>query len=138
MLSGCPVVSFGQGSVPELIELLQKIFDERTVNLAKRAEERAAEALSAEAWTAGRQVVEGVIVSIKSAPGFGRYSAGALKMLVKRDDGSRIYCSLPAAFAQPIEELKGKRIRFSVDAQPKAEEPTFAFGKRPTKAEVIA
>jgi hypothetical protein len=130
---------------------LQRIFDERTANAAKRAEDRAAEAASAQAWQPGRQTVEGTIISTKLVPGFSpsRWAPAVdvLKILVKRDDGSKIYLSCPrsiedAHYARKQEtnvnaELRGQRVRFTVTVEPKTEEPTFAFGSRPAKGEIL-
>ena len=121
--------------------VLQRIFDERTANAAKRADERAAEAASATAWQPGRQVVEGVIISVKETQGFSPspyYAAPTVwKMLVKRQDGSKIYASIPAQLEGRAEDMRGKQVRFTVTVEPKEGEPTFAFGKRPAKAEFI-
>jgi hypothetical protein len=119
---------------PKATELLQKIYDERTANLAKRAEQRAAEAASAEAWQPGRQIVEGEIVSVKFVAGWGYHAADVKKILVKRADGSRIYLTCPASIEQ-VE--RGARVRITVTVEPKEGEPTFAFGSRPAKSSII-
>jgi hypothetical protein len=131
----------------------QRIFEERTQRAADRDAQRAREAETAVAWTAGRQVVEGVIISVKEtegfAPRYARVAPTVWKALVKRDDGSRIYLTVPrqideAFFADEsrgdtgyADWLRGKRVRLTVTVQPKEEEPTFAFGSRPAKASIL-
>ena len=83
-------------------------------------------------------MVEGVVISIKSYPGFTRWAGDTYKWLVKRDDGSRIFATIPSgADLGTYNELRGKRVRFTVTVEPKAEEPTFAFGSRPAKASIV-
>lgn len=118
-------------------EVFQRIHDERVARQSERAAQRAREAETAQAWTPGRQVVEGVVLSIKSYPGYTRWAGDTYKWLVKRDDGSRLFCTIPAGIPGTIDELKGRRVRFTVKVEPKPEEPTFAFGSRPTKASVL-
>lgn len=137
-----PVPSFARdarekwGSLTEKgTATLQRIYDERMQRNTERAEQRAAEALTAVAWTPGRQQVEGVILSTKVVENdFG----SAIKMLVKRDDGSKIWSTMPASIDIASSGNRGLRIRFTVTVQPKDGEPTFAFGSRPTKGEVLS
>ena len=35
------------------------------------------------------------------------------------------------------DDLKGRRVTFTANLEPKTDDPTFAFAKRPTKASVI-
>jgi hypothetical protein len=118
---------------------LAKIYADRLEKNAKREEEKAAERANATPWTAGRQVVEGEVLSVKHVDNdFG----GSLKMLVKRADGSKIWTTVPSDllavdYDVPVEdrpELKGARVRFTVTVEPSQDDPIFAFGKRPSKA----
>lgn len=86
-------------------------------------------------WEAGRQTVEGEIASTKwYESGYGDY----VGMTVKLDDGRKLWCRMPAALhtyrAMPE---RGARIRMSIEIQPKADDPSFALGKRPTKAALV-
>lgn len=114
---------------------LQRIYDERTQRNTDREAQRAAEAATAQPWTAGRQVVEGVILSTKSIENdFG----GAFKMLVKREDGSKLWVSVPSSIiGQGGGQYRGLWVQMTVTVQPKQGEETFAFGSRPAKARVI-
>jgi hypothetical protein len=152
-----PAPTFGVKAVQEwgapkggAITKLKEIMVEREQRAAQRAEQYAAEKLTAKAWTAGRQDVEGVVISAKTQPGFAPHPraivADVLKILVKREDGSKIYMTCPRAvedvyFAElekgapnvgTLQWIKGKRVRVTVTVETKDEDPTFAFGKRPT------
>lgn len=82
--------------------------------------------------TAGRQVLEGVVLAAKW---YDNDFGGALKMTVKLDGGQRVFGSVPAS----IDNVdKGDRVRFTATVEPKDEEPDFGFFKRPTKGEVVA
>lgn len=125
------------GLTDKQLELARSIFAERQGKATERAAQRAAEKAQAEPWTAGRQVVEGVVVSIKSVPNrFGGYGAPEMvyKMTVKTDRFQMLYCSLPSSLKH-VE--KGQRVRFTVTVEPKQDDPTFAFGTRPTKGEIL-
>lgn len=106
----------------------------------------------------GRVVVTGEIASAKVVEG--DYGT-AYKVLVKDDQGFKVWCSLPKAQAdQAIEEynethsepytwgpacwllgaqgtdeqgVKGRRITFTATLEPSKDDKSFAFGKRPTK-----
>jgi len=106
----------------------------------------------------GRVVVTGEIVSAKMVES--DYGT-SYKVLVKDDQGFKVWCSLPKAQAdQAIEEyndshpepytwgpacwllgadgtdeqgVKGRRITFTATLEPSIDDISFAFGKRPTK-----
>lgn len=106
----------------------------------------------------GRVVVTGEIVSAKVVEG--DYGT-AYKVLVKDDQGFKVWCSLPKAQAdQAFDEyhethpeqytwgpacwllgaegtdeqgVKGRRITFTATLEPSHDDKSFAFGKRPTK-----
>lgn len=126
-------------------------------NLAKRA----AHTAEAEAHPApeGRVVVTGEIVSAKLVEG--DYGT-SYKVLVKDDQGFKVWVSLPKAQADEAYEqwfethpepytygpacwflgiqgnegdqgIKGRRITFTATLQPSSDDVSFAFGSRPTK-----
>jgi hypothetical protein len=157
-----PAPSFGVKAVQEwgapkdgAIAKLLEIMAEREQRKAQRAEQYAREAETAQAWTAGRQDVTGVVISVKEQPGYqvSRWAPATtvFKMLVKREDGSKIYLTAPRALDDAffaareaagtnlrfVDWLRGKTVRFTVTVEPKELEPTFAFGKRPTGAEIV-
>ncbi|AXH70583.1 hypothetical protein SEA_ANDROMEDAS_30 [Microbacterium phage Andromedas] len=105
-------------------------------------DERDAEA-QAHPAPSGRVVVTGKVASTKVVES--DYGV-AYKILVKDDQGFKVWCSLPKAQAdQAVEEytgdeyegwmdgLKGRRITFTATLEPSRDDVSFAFGKRPTK-----
>lgn len=95
----------------------------------------------------GKREVEGVIVSTKTQ--HGDYGS-TLKMLVKQDDGNKVWGTVPRkvedlAFSSTDDdgnvtegiELVGQRIRFTAQVERSSDDPHFGFFKRPTKVEVI-
>ncbi|QZE10320.1 hypothetical protein SEA_LUNA18_32 [Microbacterium phage Luna18] len=136
-------------------------FTERQIaalqRVAERRAERATEAAAHPAPT-GRAVVTGEIVSAKAVEG--DYGT-TYKILVKDDQGFKVWCSLPKAQVdQAFDEwhaehpehytwgpdcwllgadgtdeqgVKGRRITFTATLEPSRDDKSFAFGKRPTK-----
>jgi hypothetical protein len=124
---------------PNAVPKLKEILAERLTSNAEREAKWAAEKANATPWTAGRQVVEGVIISLKEVeafrqPRYSNYVATQTKWIVKTDDGRRVYLSAPSAISG---EQKGARVRFTVTIEPSKDDPIFAFGSRPAKSEVV-
>lgn len=104
----------------------------RINNRANVAAQRAAEQEAAAPCPTGRVRVTGIVVSVKSVPSdFSRYDV--LKMVVKADQGFRVYGTAPDALLGA--ELKGARVAFTATVEPSQDDPKFGFFKRPTKAE---
>ena len=114
---------------------------EKQIDAAERAVERDAEWAAKQAvWDAekaaaddaptGRVEVEGEVVSTKWTEG--RFPAH--KMMVKADTGFRVWVTVPAQ----IDLDKGDRVRFTATLEQSDDDPTFAFGQRPAKAQIIA
>ncbi len=94
---------------------------------------------------AGRVTVTGTVVHTKwQCHDFGE----SLKMLVVAIEGYRVWVTVPADLLDERGELaKGTTVRFDAKLMPKTrahdprlqgdEDPTFAFGSRPTKASRI-
>lgn len=93
---------------------------------------------------AGRQVVEGKILTVKDTQNYrGDWQA---KILIQLDNGNRVFGSLPRALefepgphggevAIDVQTLRGKRIKLTCTVEPK--ETGFGFYKRPAKAELV-
>lgn len=137
-----PVPSFARDAINKWGSLtdkgnatLQRIYDERMATNATREAQRAAERASATPWVAGRQTITGVILSTKSVENaFG----GSFKMLVKREDGSKIFVAVPVSIeGQGGGQLRGLWVTFDAKVEPSKDDPTFAFGSRPTKARAV-
>lgn len=94
----------------------------------------------------GRVEVEGVVMSVKwQENDFG----GSLKMLVEADPGFRVWTTVPRDLSNILvtyesgwqeyrEVTVGERVAFTATLAPSDDDPAFAFGKRPTKARVLA
>jgi hypothetical protein len=125
---------------------------ERQIELANKLltehNERAAKLATVAPWAAGRQVVEGRIVSSKwKESDYGRTN----KLVVETAEGRRIYVTAPSPIWVSENEPNvlgeqghehgrcaiGDRLRFTVKVEPTTDDPTFAFGSRPTKGEIL-
>lgn len=98
---------------------------------------KAANALVTPHWTAGRQVVQGEVISLKWHSGYryGDYCGAVLKLA----DGRAVWFRLPSALSgSATMPRRGAVVRVTLGIEPKPEDRTFAFGDRPTKAEVLA
>lgn len=137
--------SWGSISDPQ-VTLCSKIVREDDERRALRAAERE----MASPAPSGRVVVEGEVVMVRAYEG--DYGT-TWKMMVRADDGWKAFVSIPrdlepssytggteddpTSFVAQVLALKGQRVRFTATLAPKADDPTFAIAKRPTKAEVI-
>lgn len=112
---------------------------------ARRAEKQAQwaeENAQAADAPVGKQTVEGVVLSVKD---YDSEYGTQWKMVVKLDDGSRVFCTIPKSildFRQNEDgdwyaDTKGKRVRFSASFEPSERDPKFSFGKRPTGASIV-
>jgi hypothetical protein len=124
---------------PNAVPKLKEILAERLKSNEERQAKWAAERANATPWTAGRQVVEGTIISIKEVeafrqPRYSSYVAYDYKWIVKTDDGRRVYVTAPSAISAAE---KGARVRFTATIEVSNDDPLFAFGKRPAKPEII-
>ncbi len=107
---------------------------QREANRIVREREEAVRRETAQPAPNGRATVIGKIVSASQrATSFGL----VWKMLVQLDSGAKVWCSVPTALTVRARELRDKRIKFSAKFTPKTDDPTFAFGSRPTQAEVL-
>lgn len=121
------------GSISEkqaafVAKLLEQIDRRAEIAAARKAEHDAAAPIPA---FEGRASVEGEIVSIKVIDG---YYGTTTKIVVKADDGWKIYGSMPSS----IDAERGARIRFDAAITVSEDDAKFGFFKRPTKAEVVA
>lgn len=82
---------------------------------------------------AGRVTVRGTVTSTKWVESdYGM----AEKMGVLSDDGYQVWLTVPASLK--IHDLaRGMRVQFDAKLQPKNDDPTFAYGGRPTKGQLI-
>lgn len=109
----------------------------------KWEQEKAQEAAQASPAPTGRIEVTGTILSTKWVDS---QWGGTEKMVVKADEGFRFYCTVPSdiSFDEQLEDgtilpsaKVGDKIKLTVTLTPSDNDETFAWGKRPSKAEII-
>ena len=102
---------------------------QKAIEEAARKEQRAAAGPAPE----GRVEVTGIITKIQEREG---YMPGTVdyKMTVLLENGSRVWTTLPAAISQADQ---GDTVTFTATFERSADDETFAFGKRPSKARII-
>jgi hypothetical protein len=117
---------------------------QRVVERNARAEAEAARKADATDAPEGRVEVEGVIVATKTYESdFGTTE----KMTVLADAGFKVFVTIPnsIAYAERNDDGsytmpagRGDRVRFTATFERSNDDATFAFGKRPAKAEIVA
>lgn len=85
----------------------------------------------------GRVVVTGVVLKICEpvTSYFGYRETVTYRMIVKSDDGYRVLLTVPSDIS---DVARGERISVTVTLTPSDDDKSFAFGKRPAKATVLA
>lgn len=84
----------------------------------------------------GRVAVEGIVLSVKSQPNpFNYYGGETYKMLLKLSCGNKVWLSIPSS--QNV-NIKGASVKVTATFERSKDDQHFAFGKRPSKMEVIA
>lgn len=81
--------------------------------------------------TSGRVAVEGTVLTTKEV--FGPYG-NAVKMLVKHDDGWKLWGTKPASLQVEV----GDRVTFEATVEVSKDDDRFGFFSRPNKAAVLA
>jgi len=102
-------------------------------------EERAREAANRKSAPApqGRVVVTGKILTVKQYEVdsfYGRGTETIYKILVEDDRGFRCFGTQPSSIGSAD---RGARVTFRATLEPKADDPTFAFFKRPSNAAFV-
>lgn len=82
----------------------------------------------------GRACILGEVISVKWVAGYAYRSPDVKKIQVKTEAGWRVHMTCPSSI---LSVKKGDTIAVTVTLEPSADDPTFAFGKRPTGAEII-
>lgn len=140
-LAKCPALDVDQDSIEGFAlsiwrkahryELTERQRDAYVKALADAAD-RAAEEAARQPAPAGRTTVVGKIVSRKSQEG---QWGTTPKIVVATEPGWRVYVTCPDAIWQA--EV-GDTVQFDATLTPSDDDPTFAFGKRPSKATIVA
>jgi len=79
----------------------------------------------------GRVVVKGEVVSVKGYEGM--YGV-QFKMVVKADEGYKVFVTVPSAIS---EVERGDKVEFVANLEQSNDDRSFAFGKRPSKAKIV-
>jgi hypothetical protein len=117
------------GSIsPRQVECLMASI-QRDLEAPARQAERDARKAAAGPAPEGRQEVSGEVVMVRD---YDSQFGVQTKMLVVLANGSTVFVSVPSSAT--VE--KGQQIKFTATFTPKADDKTFAFGKRPTKLSV--
>lgn len=110
------------------LEALQESMQREAGREAARAEEQQ---MPAAPVIEGRIEMEGRVLGVKSQES--RWGS-TLKMLVRDDRGFKVWSTVPDGLLDGDGPLRGARIRFTATVTPSAEDETFGFCKRPTRA----
>lgn len=130
----------------------KQIIEETIANVKRYEDEDELRKLNATPWEAGRQEFRCTVVSaqVREVPSFNPYSRGSdlqLKIIVQREDGSRLWCTAPSALIEAIgwydyeevaKRLRQAELTLRVGVEPAEDDPIFAFGKRPHLVELHA
>ena len=102
----------------------------RHENKAQADADREAEKATIPAWENGRQMVEGVVKTRR----FQDSDFGTVcKIRLVTAEGQGLWVTEPSAIVTEV----GDRVRMNVTVEVSEDDHTFAFGKRPAKAEVV-
>ncbi len=115
-------------------KLLDGIDGRAELEAKREAEKDAAKPIPAE-YSDQRVSIEGTILSLKEVDN--GYST-IQKMLIRHDDGWKLWGTVADALYDGEGELKGKRVSFDAKIQISDDDPKFGFFSRPTKARIVA
>lgn len=108
-----------------LLNLLEQIKNRPAIEAQRKAEKDAAEDVPT-----GNVLVVGEILKVKWQES---YYGGALKAVVKTEQGYILYGTLPARI---VNAKRGDKVSFRADVKPSDNDPKFGFYSRPTQASV--
>jgi hypothetical protein len=110
-----------------------------------RAQQRAEDEANAADIPSGTVTVTGEVISTRLEDNpYSPRGGCTSRMLVKADDGWRVWVTIPESINDVnktipgnLGGLRGARVRFTCEIQPKRGERAFGYGKRPRKAEIL-
>lgn len=122
---------------PKQCDAVLKIIDGDAAKKAEWAKQRELENANAEPIVAGKQVITGEVMSLKTQ--YSQYGE-VTKMLVKDDRGFKVFGTVPQAIWDAAYELdievKGQRVQFTATVEASKTDNKFGFFKRPTKSQL--
>ena len=80
----------------------------------------------------GRVLIKGEVLTVREQEGF---YGPQIKMLVKAEDGWKVWGSVPSAIADEVK--KGSVVEFNASLKASDNDKYFGFFSRPAKAKVI-
>lgn len=139
------LVSYGYLTERQVAAVLRS--KEREAEYQRRRQAEAEELAQAEPLAEGRRSIVGVVLSTKwQESDFG----STLKMLVRQDDGNKVWGSVPESLQEltrpswdqetgdviepELENLKGARVEFTATVERSRDDAHFGFFKRPSGA----
>lgn len=114
----------------ELSERQIATVERSIVQETERSDERSAQRAQLTRAPGGKVRVTGTVLSTKEKETDWGWT---LKMLVMDDRQFKVWITVPSA----LNVEKGDRVAFFCTLKPSADDPSFAFGSRPTKAEKL-
>lgn len=123
---------------PNQIEAVRRVKAAKEARAIREAEE-AAKLATAPALQAGVQTIEGEIISTRWDQGYTGESV--LKMLVRLDNGNKVFGTAPAKVRQHAnhndDAMKGLKVSFVAEVKPKIGEDHFGYYKSPKQVKVV-
>ena len=133
------LTKYGELSERQIDAVIKAVKRDADWQVKKAVEARAME-FAADAPT-GKVTITGEILSLKSQESM--YGT-TLKMIVKTDEGWKLWVTVPTGLTPPSEPdgstrgLTGHKVTLTATVTPSDRDPKFAFGKRPTKARLVS
>lgn len=124
-------------------DFLKTLLD-RIITRPQREAQRAAEDAAAKPCPSGRIEITGTVLTTKEQPSDYAPGGSVLKMLVRADDGWKVWGTVPSciiAWKENGEERvvrSGVRVRFTATVTVSDKDNKFGFYKRPTNAAVLS
>ncbi len=121
--------NFGELSDKQLAAVIQSMARDIEYQARKAANLEEMKKIVVGDAPSGRQTIEGVILSTRNDESDWGLTT---KMLVKLDNGAKVWCTAPSnLFSEGVQDIKGARIELTATFTVSKDDKSFAFGKRP-------
>lgn len=124
---------------PKQVDAVRRVKAAKEARAQREAQE-AAQLANAPALQAGVQQIEGEIISTRWDQGYTGESV--LKMLVRLDNGNKVFGTAPAKIRQHANHdenaMKGLKVSFIAEVKPKIGEDHFGYYKSPKQVKVVS
>lgn len=111
---------------------------DRIATRPEREAKRAAEDAAAKPCPSGRIEITGTVLTVKEQPSDYAPGGSVLKMLVRADDGWKVWGTVPSILLESVGAVRnGVRVRFTATVTPSEKDNKFGFYKRPTNAAFV-